>query len=305
VKSSILLDRQAAFVERATRMHNGRYDYSKVIYRGPRVHVDIVCPEHGVFSQTPQNHCRPRRNMDGYTGCRKCGKSDSLDVSKTYKKRLCPYCKAWVKHSRGARIPKCKNPDCVIQRGLDSGSSNGVEWIKALQDTARRLRNVSKRRMQSGWDKWARLRAITLYNRKPPTLTKNKRVIRDWDEWSGVTVSRVGRRVIDSQMSGWDRKVRQMQSALQKRGVTDGRKITKRALLDLLETQGYRCAITGDKLTPENCCADHIVPVARGGSYDISNIQLVTIEANRLKATMLMDEMIEVARKIVAHADSD
>ena len=54
------------FIERATKKHNGRYDYSKVVCdRGTESFVEIICPIHGVFTQKAEYH------LNG-NGCPKC-----------------------------------------------------------------------------------------------------------------------------------------------------------------------------------------------------------------------------------------
>lgn len=53
------------FVKRAIRVHNGKYDYSKVNYINNKTAVDIICPDHGIFSQMPMVHLRGR-------GCPSC-----------------------------------------------------------------------------------------------------------------------------------------------------------------------------------------------------------------------------------------
>jgi hypothetical protein len=53
------------FVRNATRKHRGKYDYSLVEYHGAFVHVPIICPLHGIFNQTPDNHTHG-------CGCPKC-----------------------------------------------------------------------------------------------------------------------------------------------------------------------------------------------------------------------------------------
>ena len=45
-----------SFIERASKIHNGKYDYSKVNYVNARTKVCIICPEHGEFWQTPDTH---------------------------------------------------------------------------------------------------------------------------------------------------------------------------------------------------------------------------------------------------------
>lgn len=47
---------QEEFIERATKVHNGKYDYSKVEYVNMFTKVCIICPEHGEFFQKPVSH---------------------------------------------------------------------------------------------------------------------------------------------------------------------------------------------------------------------------------------------------------
>ena len=44
------------FIEKAKHIRNDRYDYSKVEYVNAHTKVCIICPEHGEFWQTPNNH---------------------------------------------------------------------------------------------------------------------------------------------------------------------------------------------------------------------------------------------------------
>ena len=53
------------FISKAKEIHGERYDYSKVRYKNARTKIDILCKDHGVFSQTPDSH------MKG-VGCGKC-----------------------------------------------------------------------------------------------------------------------------------------------------------------------------------------------------------------------------------------
>lgn len=60
------------FIEKARLVHEDKYDYSKVQYKNTATKVCIICPEHGEFWQTPNNHlfgagcptC-PESNMEG------------------------------------------------------------------------------------------------------------------------------------------------------------------------------------------------------------------------------------------------
>lgn len=55
------------FAEKARSIHGDRYDYSRVIYKGSQINVEIVCPVHGSIWQQPSNHL-----MGG--GCLKCAR---------------------------------------------------------------------------------------------------------------------------------------------------------------------------------------------------------------------------------------
>lgn len=54
------------FIERATEVHNGKYDYSKVEYKNAQTKVVIICPIHGEFLQSAYGHLEGR-------GCPICG----------------------------------------------------------------------------------------------------------------------------------------------------------------------------------------------------------------------------------------
>ena len=117
-----------SFLARAKEIHNGKYDYSKVSYVSALKKVCIICPEHGEFWQTPNNHLRGK-------GCPKCcGKNkttndfiieareihgNTYDYSKTIyeraNKKVCIICpehgEFWQtpnKHLNGHGCPKCK-----------------------------------------------------------------------------------------------------------------------------------------------------------------------------------------------------
>lgn len=59
------------FISRATKLHEGKYDYSLVDFSSTSNYVDIICPIHGIFSQKVSIHLR------GY-GCQYCGGSKRL-----------------------------------------------------------------------------------------------------------------------------------------------------------------------------------------------------------------------------------
>ena len=54
------------FIRKAKQIHNNKYDYSNVVYIKNNIKVNIICPIHGDFYQTPHDH------LQSY-GCPKCG----------------------------------------------------------------------------------------------------------------------------------------------------------------------------------------------------------------------------------------
>ena len=56
------------WIQKAKQIHGDKYDYSKVKYVNSHTKVCIICPEHGEFWQTPNNH------LCGKTICPKCSK---------------------------------------------------------------------------------------------------------------------------------------------------------------------------------------------------------------------------------------
>lgn len=67
------------FIEKANKIHNNKYNYSKVEYLGNKTKVEIICPIHGSFWQTPNDH------LD-HCGCPECRKSKKL-TTETFIKR--------------------------------------------------------------------------------------------------------------------------------------------------------------------------------------------------------------------------
>lgn len=62
------------FIKKSNLVHNFKYDYSMIEYKNAKTKIKIICPEHGIFEQTPDNHIRNH-------GCPKCngGVSNNTD----------------------------------------------------------------------------------------------------------------------------------------------------------------------------------------------------------------------------------
>ena len=57
------------FITKAIGIHGSIYDYSLVDYKNNKTKVNIICQDHGVFEQRPDNHLQGN-------GCPKCAGSD-------------------------------------------------------------------------------------------------------------------------------------------------------------------------------------------------------------------------------------
>lgn len=69
------------FIKRAKEIHGDKYDYSKVEYVSSSTKVCIICPEHGEFWQTPENHLHKTKPQ----GCPTCGKLKCRETQKDTK----------------------------------------------------------------------------------------------------------------------------------------------------------------------------------------------------------------------------
>lgn len=67
---------EIVFIEKANKIHNYKYDYSLVNYVNNKKKIIIVCPIHGKFYQSPNNHLRNK-------GCKLCSNANqSLGIIK-------------------------------------------------------------------------------------------------------------------------------------------------------------------------------------------------------------------------------
>jgi hypothetical protein len=63
------------FIERSNKLHNNKYNYDNVVYKNYLTKVNIICPIHGSFWQTPNDH------LAG-CGCNYCKKEKARENSK-------------------------------------------------------------------------------------------------------------------------------------------------------------------------------------------------------------------------------
>jgi len=62
--AGVNLSTKDEFIKKGSKKHNNKYDYSLVKYKNNKTQVKIICPEHGIFEQRPDNHL--------HNGCPMC-----------------------------------------------------------------------------------------------------------------------------------------------------------------------------------------------------------------------------------------
>jgi len=83
--------------------------------------------------------------------------------------------------------------------------------------------------------------------------------------------------------------------------LTKNERIGMTDMKDLLNKQGFKCAISGRPLSPDNCSLDHIMPLSRGGTHTLNNAQLVRVEVNHAKGQMTEEELLALCVDICHH----
>ena len=109
-----------SFIEKANKIHNNKYDYSKVQYKTYDIPVTITCPIHGDFEQTPDAHLQGK-------GCPTCGYKISLaehTIEQTIVNAL-PNIE-FIKHNRD--VIKPYELDFFVPDRSIAIEYNGIKW---------------------------------------------------------------------------------------------------------------------------------------------------------------------------------
>ena len=72
---------------------------------------------------------------------------------------------------------------------------------------------------------------------------------------------------------------------------------TAASLKQLIEKQEFRCALSGEAITPEVSELDHKKAVSNGGDHNIENLQWLHCEVNRMKGSLSQERFVELCRK--------
>lgn len=75
---------------------------------------------------------------------------------------------------------------------------------------------------------------------------------------------------------------------------------TARELALLWKAQKGCCALTGRRLTKSTAHLDHIVPIAKNGSHEITNLRWLCTEANLAKRALSNEEFLQLCTDVMA-----
>lgn len=81
-------------------------------------------------------------------------------------------------------------------------------------------------------------------------------------------------------------------------------KVTPTKLVEMVESQKFRCAYTGVEIDRSTGSVDHIIPISKGGLHCMENIAVVHKDVNMCKNTLNLKEFVDWCRKVVAKFDS-
>lgn len=87
------------FLEKSKKVHN-EYDYSLVVYKNNKIKVKIICPEHGVFEQSPNSHFNgsgcPKCKIDKIKECNSKSKDEFIRDAKNIHGDKYDYYQKWL-----------------------------------------------------------------------------------------------------------------------------------------------------------------------------------------------------------------
>lgn len=79
------------FIEKSNKIHNNKYDYSKVNYINYHTNICIICPIHGKFNKLPKHHIKG-------SGCIKCIKNSHSEKQIEWLNKLSKKNNIYIQH---------------------------------------------------------------------------------------------------------------------------------------------------------------------------------------------------------------
>ena len=79
-------------------------------------------------------------------------------------------------------------------------------------------------------------------------------------------------------------------------------RVSAAMLKSVLEIQEYKCALSGKRLTPKTAVLDRKIPLSKGGTNHISNLQWLDSMVNKAKGSMDCDEFVDMCKSVAKQA---
>lgn len=138
------------FIEKAKAVHGDKYDYSKVVYVNTKSKVSIICPKHGLFLQSPNDHLENR-------GCKKCGyhskKIHGVGINDCDEKSDSVFYKIWT-----SMLSRCYSSFALARDSSYIGCTVCDEWL-----------------LLSNFKKWCENNYVYNYDLDKDLLSKNSK----------------------------------------------------------------------------------------------------------------------------------
>lgn len=147
-KCSLIKKRKTTeqFIKEAKKIHNNKYDYSLVEYTTNVKNIKIICPEHGIFEQSPINHIFQKH------GCQKCG-FNLIGFNRTKFKKICKIKNRIAKlyfihfYNNNEEFIKIGITSKSVEKRFRSENKLGyaIKIIKYLEGEASKIWNMEKK----------------------------------------------------------------------------------------------------------------------------------------------------------------
>lgn len=114
------------------KVHGGKYDYSKIIYKNNHSKLKVICPDHGIFEQNFKDHSKG-------VGCPKCCSNYKLNTKEFIKKSILAHGNRYdyskVKYVNSHTKVKIICPDHGIFEQMPYKHSNEEQGCSSCKDS--------------------------------------------------------------------------------------------------------------------------------------------------------------------------
>ncbi|QDV53716.1 HNH endonuclease [Gimesia fumaroli] len=202
------------------------------------------------------------------------------------------------------KLGRVESPDAdAVVRVLDKRDKRD-RWSVSLRKMRSAIDSRESFASLDEWEKWAVNRMVSIRSRRHQIPTGNVKRFTNKTRPDWHTAYKSMRQQLWSltrrlEQCKWSRWANNTAKNTNRRLRKMGQKIKLQDLRDLIKAQDYRCALTGVELEPDTASADHIEPVAKGGTNEIDNIQILHHKVNAAKGTMSNIEFIEMCERVV------